>query len=129
MTFRSKVDLWLVVVLIAGFLFSLISLTPTLGLGLTLLLELVVVTVLALLLWPCEYRLEPDRLNIRCGLLNWRIRYPDIVDAVPSLDPTAAPALSLKRIKIHTTGRTFLVSPADRDGFIEALMQRVNRLR
>lgn len=129
MSFRSKVDLWLVLLLAASALFSLVSLVPTLGLVLALLLELLIVLVLLMLLWPCEYRLEPDRLNIRSGLLHWRIRYPEIVSAEPSFDLTAAPALSVQRVKIRTTGRTFLVSPNDREGFIDALMERVNRAR
>ncbi|WP_108127557.1 PH domain-containing protein [Saccharospirillum mangrovi] len=129
MSYRSKVDLWLVLLLAAAAIFSLVSLVPTLGLVLAFLLELLVAAVLLMLLWPCEYRLEPDRLNIRSGLLNWRIRYPEILSAEPSFDLTAAPALSVQRVKIRTTGRTFLVSPVDRDGFIDALMQRVNRVR
>lgn len=129
MSYRSRIDIWLVAVLAGTFIISLISLVPTLGLALAVLLELLVVMVLALLLWPCEYRLEPERLSIRSGLLNWRLRYADILSADPSIDPTAAPALSLRRVKIRTTGRTFLVSPQDRDGFIAALMQRVNQAR
>jgi len=127
MSYRSRIDSWLVVVLAAGLILSLVSLVPTLGIALAVLLELLVVLVLALLMWPCEYRLEPDRLSIRSGLLNWRLRYGDILSAEPSFDPTAAPALSLRRVKIRTTGRTFLVSPYDREGFIAALMQRVDQ--
>lgn len=129
MSYRSRVDIWLVGVLITAFLLSLVSLMSTLGLALAILLELLIVLVMALLLWPCEYRLEPDRLSIRSGLLSWRIRYVEIVSAEPSYDPTAAPALSLRRVKIRTTGRTFLVSPIDRDAFILALMQRVDQAR
>ncbi|PTY38498.1 hypothetical protein BGP77_12380 [Saccharospirillum sp. MSK14-1] len=127
MSYRSRVDLWLVLVLAGAFILSLLSLVPTLGFALAVLLELLVVMVMALLLWPCEYRLEPDRLSIRSGLLNWRLRYEEIVSAQLSYDPTAAPALSLRRVKIRTTGRTFLVSPMDREGFINALMERVDQ--
>lgn len=129
MSYRSRVDIWLVVVLAGAFILSLFSLVPTLGMALAVLLELLVMMVLALLLWPCEYRLEPDRLTIRSGLLNWRLRYADIISAEPSFDPTAAPALSLRRVKIRTTGRTFLVSPHDRQGFITELMRRVDQAR
>lgn len=127
MSYPSRVDGWLVGVLVLALVFSLVSLVPTLGLLLAMLLELLILLVLALLLWPCEYRLEPDRLSIRSGLLNWRLRYAEILDAELSYDPTAAPALSLRRVKIRTTGRTFLVSPIDREGFITALMQRVDQ--
>lgn len=127
MSFRSKVDLWLILLLLASALFSLFSLVPTTGLVLALLLELLIGLVLLMLLWPCEYRLDPDRLTIRSGLLSWRIRYLEILSAEPSFDLSAAPALSVQRVKIRTTGRTFLVSPLDRDGFIDALMQHVDR--
>lgn len=129
MSYPSRVDWWLVGLLVLAFVFSLVSLVPTLGLLLAMLLELLILLVLALLLWPCEYRLEPDRLSIRSGLLNWRLRYAEILDAELSYDPTAAPALSLRRVKIRTTGRSFLVSPIDREGFIAALMQRVDQQR
>lgn len=127
MNYRSRVDIWLVLVLFGALVLSLFSLVPTIGLVLSLLLELVLVLVLVMLLWPCEYRLEPDRLSIRSGLLNWRLRYGEILSAELSYDLTAAPALSLKRVKIRTTGRTFLVSPSNREGFIAALMQRVDQ--
>lgn len=126
MSYRSRIDWWLVIVLAATLVSCFLSLAPTLGVALALLLVLLLVLVLMLLLWPCEYRLEPERLSIRSGLLNWRVRYADITGAELSYDPTAAPALSLRRVKIRTTGRTFLVSPLDRQAFIDALMQRVH---
>jgi len=84
--------------------------------------------VLALTL-PCSYSLEADHLFIRCGFIRRRIPYSQIHRIEPSSNPLSAPALSLRRVKI-AYGRSFqLVSPRERERFIEELGQRVGALR
>ncbi|CAN5358774.1 PH domain-containing protein [soil metagenome] len=73
---------------------------------------------------PCRYTLEDDHLAIRCGLIRKRIPYAQIKRIELSSSAMSAPALSLRRVKI-VHGRSFqLVSPRDRDRFIEELSKR-----
>ena len=76
--------------------------------------------------YPCEYILERDLLLIRAGLARWRIPYARITTIEPSRSVWAGPALSLRRVKIGYGRRFVLVSPRDREGFIEALRARVD---
>ena len=75
---------------------------------------------------PCTYTLARDHLLIRSGLIRQKIAYKDITAVEPSASPLSAPALSLKRVKV-SYGRTFqLVSPRERDLFIQSLRERVS---
>lgn len=73
---------------------------------------------------PCRYTLESDHLFIQCGILKKRIPYAEIRKIELSSNPLSAPALSLRRVKIFY-GRTFqLVSPLERERFVEELSKR-----
>lgn len=124
LVFSSRVDAWLVLVIgaaIALCFFEAWRLQSTLAAlvgGFTALL------VLGLTV-PCRYTLTEDHLLIRCGMFRRRVPYSDIQRIEPSRSMLSAPALSLKRVKISGVGRFHLVSPNDRELFIEVLSARV----
>lgn len=134
LTFSSRIDAWLVVVLsltIGLMLYQSISVystSPTdtlIGLGvLAFLLGLARLTS-----YPCEYTLTPTELVIRFGVIRQRIPYGQITSIASSRSLWAAPALSLQRVKISYGGRFVLVSPKDRAQFMAALGQRVAGVR
>lgn len=136
-TFASKVDAWLAVLLLGSVLAVLLAvgaawpraaapsevaaLAATLALGAGLPLWIVAST---------GYRIEGAELLVRSGPLRWRIPVQDIQRIEPSRSWLSSPALSLDRLRIHhgrATGRMrqLLVSPRDRQGFVQAL-QRLN---
>lgn len=82
-----------------------------------------------LLGYPCAYTLTPTHLLIRAGVVRQRIPYSDITGIEPSHSLWAAPALSLRRVKISRKGRFHLVSPREREAFMEELGQRVAAAR
>ena len=127
----SAVDWWIVVVLMLG---------PVACVGLTgillqqgrsqdalycLLTGVGTLLVTGIFTVPCRYCILPDTLSIRCGVM--LIRAP--LDQIKSIETSGSwlsgPALSLKRVKISTAARFYLVSPRDRDRFIEELTQAV----
>ena len=75
---------------------------------------------------PCRYTILTDSLSIRCGLLFMRIPLDQIKAIELSGSWISGPALSLKRVKISTASRFYLVSPVDRERFIEELSRAVN---
>lgn len=79
--------------------------------------------------FSCHYTLEADHLRVQSGVVRWRIPYADITDVQASRSPWAAPALSLRRVKISYRGRFQLVSPRERERFIDELRARVARAR
>lgn len=132
--YRSRVDAWLVaaVALAPGFLLvDAISAYPespreTLS-GLAMLALLAALG--AIFGYPCTYTLASTHLLIRSGAFRQRIAYADVTSVEPSRSAWAAPALSLRRVRIVHAGRVQLVSPREREAFIEALRERVQDAR
>jgi membrane protein YdbS with pleckstrin-like domain len=130
--FTSKVDAWLVIVLAGAMLLSLtfsVLLWESSRVGSLVSLTVVLLEV-GLILWrfvPCKYVLEAEHLLIRSGLAAQRIPYRDITGIEMSSSFLAAPALSLQRVKISFGPRYQfqLVSPRERELFVEWLQQRV----
>lgn len=130
--FKTRVDTWLIVVLVAPML-----LVVALGIYLfpqfpseallcwgTLLFSMAIIAIVG---FPCHYTLEGDHLLIRSGVVRYRIPYTTITQVEKSNSIWSGPAWSLQRVKISYGDRKFiLVSPQDRDGFIQALQTRIH---
>ncbi|HYH44549.1 MAG TPA: PH domain-containing protein [Thermoanaerobaculia bacterium] len=129
-TYPSKVDAWLVAVLAAAIGFTLLqgvwlrSVSPS-GSAVAFGAAAFVILLLLLVAVPCRYTLEPDHLLIQAGLTRRRIAYRDITAIAPSRNPLSSPALSLRRVKVSYGGRFLLVSPRERERFIQELRERV----
>ncbi|MFG0262413.1 MAG: PH domain-containing protein [Novipirellula sp. JB048] len=72
---------------------------------------------------PCRYTILDDAVSIRCGILCYQIPIADIRQVEKSSSFKSAPALSLRRVRIKTANRDYLVSPKDREGFIATIKQ------
>lgn len=133
--FGSRVDWWLGVILAA---------TPLVALGAAVFLQLSgdavgamtgwlvlagTVALYAAVVWPVYYELTDSDLVIRFGLARSRIPYGSIRGVAPTRSILASPALSLDRLAIDT-GATLnqMISPADRDGFLDRLAARTPHL-
>ena len=82
--------------------------------------------VTAIFTVPCRYTLLTDTLSIRCGLICYQIPYSTIRDVRLSSTWSSGPALSLRRIVIRTDRREHIISPVDRERFIEQLQARMS---
>jgi len=68
------------------------------------------------------YTLEETTLYIRCGfIMNKRIPYDDIKGVYETKDPSASVGLSLDRISINYSGGEILISPRNKQEFLEEL--------
>lgn len=129
-TFPSRIDTWLIVVVIITIGLMLFQAfiaypeSPTESL-----FSLAALAFMPLLTWligyPCEYTLTPTHLVIRSGVIRRRIAYSEVTTVEPSSSLWSAPALSLKCVKVSYSGRFQLLSPRDRAQFIAALRERV----
>lgn len=131
-SFRSKVDAWLIAVIAAAVVFTaaqgfLMREASPEGSVASFSVAALVVAVFMALAVPCRYTLERDHLYIRSGLIRQRIAYKDITGVEPSRNPLSAPALSLQRVKVSYKGWFQLISPLDRERFIQLLEERVSR--
>ncbi|WP_010458870.1 PH domain-containing protein [Acidovorax radicis] len=134
--FPSRVDSWLIAI---GPLAGLTAITAVAGVvgpfvlnsggAPPMLALLAAITAFSLLLplWlllDTNYTLTAEELLIRCGPFRWRIALSDVREVSPSRSWISSPALSLDRLCIrHGAGRSILVSPREKQRFIEALRQ------
>jgi uncharacterized membrane protein YdbT with pleckstrin-like domain len=128
--YPSAVDTWIAILLIG---------TPVLvvAFGISIVVEsapagFIVIGVgifigglIASLAIPCHYTIDDQCLKIKCGILGEDIALEKIVSIEKSGSLLSAPALSTKRVKIVLVDGFRLISPKDREGFIEVLQQKI----
>lgn len=129
--FKSKVDVWLVLVLCASALASLAAayalVVQHASAAAWVGAALVVATGAVLPLWVLcgtGYEVDAQQLRVRCGPMRWTIPLASITRMTPSRCALSAPALSLDRICLHH-GRAglLLVSPVDAEAFLRAVRE------
>jgi hypothetical protein len=123
MRFRTKFDLWIVLVLtivpVGALLVIALSEEPW-----VLALMLPIWALVALVCLPCDYTLEEDKLVVRSGLIKWRVPYSEIKRVYPTRCALSAPAWSLDRIAIAYGKSWVMVSPKEKLEFLKALMDK-----
>lgn len=123
MLFRSKIDLWLAIVLIGAVIIALAAAVATLAAALLPVIIIAIGTVLPV--WTLAstiYMVESEALLIRSGPFRWRIPVSSITRIEPSDSVLSGPALSLTRLRVeYGTGQSILISPTDRQGFLRAI--------
>jgi hypothetical protein len=130
--FRSKVDLWLVA-LIVGIPVLVIEFMLA-GTGIDdrdadLIAIGTVVVVLVFFVWlylTTRYTITSQALLIKSGPFSWVVPLQEIASIEPTRNPASSPALSLDRLLIRYRGDgEIMVSPADKDGFRSAIKKRL----
>ena len=127
MTFRSKIDIWLILVLVAATAFPLLQVIAALRSGSTLLPHALIFGLLgglfSWLILSTKYTVNIDVLLVQSGPFRWRIARNEITRIVPSKSILSSPALSLDRLRIDYAGgrNSILISPRDKDGFLRAI--------
>jgi hypothetical protein len=130
--YRSKIDAWLVIILVSvpavllDFILDGIGVEDRLG---TLLELSVVVAVLALILWlywSTRYTISGDFLLVKSGPFSWVIPIEDITSIEPTRNAMSSPALSLDRLLInYGHGSELMISPKDRARFMTELKKHL----
>jgi len=129
--YPSKIDLWILILIIA-------IPTSLIGLGIytiengtsgiiTLASGVFFAFLMILLLVPLHYTITPEFLEIRYGIIKEKVKYEDIKEVRPTNDLTSAPALSLQRIEIVLEDKSKLISPQNRDQFIQEIQKKIPR--
>ena len=135
MIFYSKIDLWMHIVFI-GTALTVISLpylyyktTKDVSLIQSLFVMMIPMIFSLVILLPSYfytyYKVNDHQLLVKSGLFSWKIPLSEIESIEPTHSFLSAPALSLDRLAIHYgDGNRVVVSPMDKQGFIEAIHQR-----
>lgn len=132
-TFRSKVDTWLGVTLIASAAISLAAAVFVLTQGMPgsiWMAGILAATGAILPLWilaDTKYVIGEQVLSIRSGPFRWRIPLREIRSIEPTRNPLSSPALSLDWLRIdYGRNRSCMVSPLDRQAFITEIQRRIS---
>ncbi len=134
--FPSRVDLWLVILVVAVFVlvFAFHYVVPkesklrtSRKTHVRFLASVVPTAIFCVWLFTTtKYSLFEDRLAIASGPFSWEIDIASIESITESNSTLASPALSLDRLLItYEEGRSILISPLDKELFVENLSQRM----
>jgi hypothetical protein len=124
MRFESKIDIWLIVVMITAFAISVLATLPAIYNGMWW--AIIPLAVFAgFVLWIFRgtfYLVQGKEVLVRSGPFKWRIPADEIENIEPTRNPLSSPALSLDRLRIrYSGGRSLMISPKDREGFLAAV--------
>ena len=126
-TYRSKIDTWLMFVLVAAMAAASISVVTALSArgsaGWWALFPALIGIGLPLwVLTSTYYRFEDDVLIVRSGPFRWRVPVAKIKAVQATSNPLSSPALSLDRLRIeYGNGRSIMISPAEKEEFLADL--------
>ena len=131
MRFRSKIDTWILLVLIvsiAGLLLAfavvMVNETSDQARVIVALASVLAVALILSVLLRTNYTVDNGEIRIVSGPFRWTVPVSDILEIRGSRNPLSSPALSLNRLKIIYGHRKYiLVSPADKKGFLRAVEQ------
>lgn len=132
MVFRSKIDLWLLVVLVAAAAFPFTQAVAGLRNGSSWIPHVLTFALLggifSWLLLSTKYTVSQDTLLVQSGPFRWSIAKNEITQIVSSKSILSSPALSLDRLRIDYAagGKFVLISPKDKDGFLKAVSVKSN---
>jgi hypothetical protein len=128
--FKSKIDRWLLFLLIAVMVFEIIVMSAAatqadspLEATILILAALLIVGLIGSMLIGTHYTVDGNTLRIACGPFRWKVPVDAIESVEPTRNPLSSPALSLDRLRIQYGKRRILVSPADKAGFLRAIGQ------
>lgn len=136
--YPSKVDWWLVPLLCLPPLSAVIVCITSAVAGETTALLIGIVTLLSVvalylgLVVPIRYGVDDTHLIVRFGVCRQRVPLANITEVYPTHNPLSSPALSLDRLHVQYGQGFFkavMISPADRDGFLDDLARRAGMKR
>lgn len=129
--FPTKVDAWIAILLwvgigagVVGGSYALIESRMWFLVPLCL-LPLGIVFGLA---WPTHYTVQGDTLVIRSGLIRFHVPLEKVELIQPTRNPLSSPAWSLDRLFIRYGYASIMISPVDREAFLDVIASHAPHL-
>ncbi|MCF0206350.1 MAG: PH domain-containing protein [Bacteroidales bacterium] len=129
MVFKSKIDAWLVIVMVVAFLACMLPAFHNFVEGFVSVWELIIGVLLFGLCFDSVFRIRyivsGETLVVKCGIFRYaKINIADIRSITRTKSLLSAPAASLKRIKVcYGKYDDIVVSPKDQQSFVDALRE------
>lgn len=127
--FKSKVDRWLIAVLLFAIVIDVWGIIAFLRfesdavvLTISVLVSLLVIALIASVSLGTHYTIDRNILRIVSGPFRWKVPVDQITRVEATRSPFSSPALSLDRLRIHYGhNRRIMISPADKVGFLKTI--------
>jgi len=127
--FKSKVDRWLIAILILAIVIDACGIIAFLRfesdpvvLTISVLVSLLVMALIASVSLGTHYTIDRNVLRIVSGPFRWKVPIDQITGVEATRSLLSSPALSLDRLRIqYGPRRRIMVSPADKAGFLKAI--------
>lgn len=123
-TYRSKVDIGLVAIVIAPFSFALYETIKNEDYEMLLIILPILFLVISLY-WQIKYVVDKDQFIVRSGIFGTtRVAISDIKSVHKAYNPLSAPALSINRLEVKYGSKFdyLLISPKNRKAFVKQLI-------
>ena len=124
-TYRSKVDIWLIAVMLA---LTILPLTPLLYAGIPVEIFLIIVAVLCFcvaMMLSYKYVIDGKYLIVKSGFFfSQKFLIENLRKITPTRTILSAPAASLDRLELDFGDVSVVVSPKDKAGFIECMRSK-----
>lgn len=124
MTFKSKRDFWLGLLIWVP---MLIALVPVFISDLLIIQVLMLVAILFVgwIWFGTFYTVHEDVVVVRCGPFRERIKISEIKSISPAKTVLASSALSMDRLELkHGKWGVTIISPENKEGLIQALLEK-----
>ncbi len=119
--YKSKIDLWISIPLFVALGGSLVFLVIDKE-WITLLINLIISLFIYKLFSSTYYIIDANKLVIRSSfIINISINISEITQIKETRNPLSSPALSLDRIEIKYGAKSVMISPKEKNDFIEHL--------
>ena len=129
--FPSRIDAWLVVLMIAADVLAITACIPAIVAGVPAVAAIMVFSLVIIVGLPAwlflatHYTFEGDTLTVRSGPFRWQVPLERVTAVTPTRNPLSSPALSLDRLRIdYGNGKRIMISPRDKAGFLRELESR-----
>ena len=127
--FVSKIDWWLIVILMASILLVIVGLSVAMNqtddpmhAAVAVSLTLLFLALIGSILFRTYYQVDGNNLRIVSGPFHWNVPIDQINSVERTRNPLSSPALSLDRLRIrYADKKSIMISPADRPRFMKAL--------
>lgn len=126
--YTSKIDTWLLVVLLVSAGVALVAAGATLvtksvfAIAIGAFIAAIGAGLPVWLLTSTKYTIGSERLLVQSGPFKWKVPLSEISSVEPTRNPLSSPALSLDRLHIkYGRSQELMISPKDQPAFIEEL--------
>lgn len=123
-TYRSKVDFWLLAVIYAVIIASVVPIGCSGYVAVSIIIAAVPITFY---LFNIRYVIRGTSLIVKDGLFSHAYDINDIQSIKPTHTLLSAPAASLDRLEISFTHDSLVVSPKHKDDFISQLREVIHQ--